>query len=358
MSIRIAVVLGTRPQFIELAPVIHELRGKCELLIYNTGQHYDKEMSDIFVSQLEIPAPRRHFGQSTGSHAEQTGRMMVEAEKGFAEDRPHLVIVEGDTNTALAAALAAAKLKIPLAHVEAGCRAFDRSLPEEVNRVLVSHLTTLNFSPTRNCTVNLKKEGISKNVFEVGHPIVDSISFVACHIAEPLREPGSYYFMTLHRDFNVDDPVRLAGIISQAQQLDRPVCFAVHPRTAARLAQSEINLDGIEPMPPVDYITSLRMTKHARAVISDSGGLQKESAILGTPMITVRPSTEWVETLRGQANQLAIRGSSINITLCARRLNDNYGKARRQAAALKGTFGKKGVSRRIARIVSAYRRRP
>ena len=355
MMIKIAVVLGTRPQFIELAPVIHELRYKCDLLIYNTGQHYDKEMSEVFVSQLEIPAPHRQFGPSSGSHAEQTGRMMVEAEKGLAEDLPDLVVVEGDTNTALAAALAAAKLKIPVAHVEAGCRAHDRSLPEEVNRVLVSHVAEMHFSPTGNCTRNLKQEGINRNVHEVGHPIVDSIAFVARHIAEPLREQGSYYFMTLHRDFNVDDPARLKAIISQARDLDRPVCFAVHPRTAARLQQFGIGIDGLESMPPVDYITSLRLIQHARAVISDSGGLQKESAVLGTPMITVRPNTEWVETLRGYANQLAIRDSSVNIARCAKRLNDNYAKARRQAAALQGTFGKKGVSRRIARLASVYK---
>ncbi|MGI0039239.1 MAG: UDP-N-acetyl glucosamine 2-epimerase, partial [Nitrososphaera sp.] len=300
-------------------------------------------------------APHRHFGPSSGSHAEQTGRMMVEAEKGLAEDRPDLVVVEGDTNTALAAALAAAKLKIPVAHVEAGCRAYDRSLPEEVNRVLVSHVAEMHFSPTGNCTRNLKKEGINSNVYEVGHPIVDSIAFVARHIAEPLRERGSYYFMTLHRDFNVDDSARLRAIISQARDLGRPVCFAVHPRTAARLRQFGISLDGLESMPPVDYITSLRLIMHARAVISDSGGLQKEGAVLGTPMITVRPSTEWVETLRGYANQLAIRDSSVDIARCAKRLNDNYAKARRQAAALRGTFGKKGVSRRIARLASLYR---
>ncbi|MEW5841442.1 UDP-N-acetylglucosamine 2-epimerase (non-hydrolyzing) [Nitrososphaera sp.] len=359
---KIAVVLGTRPQFIELAPIIHELQSnsRCDLYVYNTGQHYDREMSEVFMSQLEIPAPQRSFGPSSGSHAEQTGRMMVEAEKGLAEDMPDLVVVEGDTNTALAAALAAAKLKIPVAHVEAGCRAHDRSLPEEVNRTLISHMADLHCAPTANCARNLKREGIARNVFQTGHPIVDSIGFVARQIAEPARRRGSYYFMTLHRDFNVDDPARLQAIISQAKGLDLPVCFAVHPRTAMRMKQFGIGAEGgsLEPMPPVDYVTSLRLTKHARAVISDSGGLQKESAILGTPMVTVRPNTEWIETLHGYANQLADDGdSSIDIAGCVRRLNDNYLKATKQAKELRGVFGRRGVSKRIARLLTAYCRR-
>jgi UDP-N-acetylglucosamine 2-epimerase len=358
---RIAVVIGTRPTFIELAPLIHELRKiESDVLVYHTGQHYDKEMSDIFLQQLNIPEPKYNLHGSGESQAQQIATIVKGCESALLKDKPDLVIVEGDTTSAFASALATANSKIPVVHVEAGCRSFDKTLPEEVNRVLISHIANLHFAPTHNCKTNLLNEGIKdKQIHLEGHPIVDSINMVK----EKLRKPESidpklndYYYVTLHRDFNVDTPSRLEHILGELVKVSKkkPVIFPVHPRTRKRIDQFGLAkyLDVVKAMMPVDYITSLSLIKNAYAIISDSGGLTKEGCLLGTPCITLRPNTEWIETLNEYSNQLAFsKGNSI--MTCVQNLDRNYDAAKQNIRALQGLFGSAGVSARIARIISS-----
>lgn len=364
---KIAVVVGTRPQFIELAPVIHELqKTKNELLIYHTGQHYDKMMSGIFLKQLDIPEPHYNLQAGGGSHAQQTARMITGCETALMRDSPDLVIVEGDTTSAFASALAAVKIGMPVVHIEAGCRSYDKTLPEEVNRVVISHVARLHFPPTPNCQNNLLKEGISRSAMKlIGHPIVDSINLVRNkihmikHIARTKIEAEDYYYVTLHRDFNVDDPLRLKHILRELAKVatKRPVIFPVHPRTKKRIAQFNLrkHLHDIKTLPPVDYITSLSLIKNAYAIITDSGGLTKEGCLFGVPCITLRHNTEWVETLDGYSNQLAfVRGNTI--MKCVENLDRNYDKAKRNVRSLQGIFGKIGVSSRIANIIYEWRK--
>ncbi|RMF28984.1 MAG: UDP-N-acetylglucosamine 2-epimerase (non-hydrolyzing), partial [Candidatus Nitrosothermus koennekii] len=346
---RIVIVVGTRPTFIDLAPLIHNLKDRSELLIYNTSQHYDREMSDIFIEQLNIPEPYRDLESKSGTHAQQTSRIMVRCEEALIEDRPDIIIVKGDTNSALGAALAAAKLKIPIIHIEAGCRAFDRTLPEEINRVIITHITTLHFPPTMNCKNNLLREGIDEDdIGVIGHPVVDSINLLADKISNNIHK-NEYYYVTIHRDFNTDNKDRLEHILSTLNEVaeDRDVIFAIHPRTKKKIEEYGFNklLSNIIIKPPVDYITSLSLIKHAYAVITDSGGLTKESCILGTPLITLRPNTEWIETLQGYANQLAFADGN-NILECIKRLDDHYEEAKESIRRL-NIFGKVGISKHI-----------
>jgi UDP-N-acetylglucosamine 2-epimerase len=356
---KIMVIVGTRPTFIELGPVIHELKKtNCEITICHTGQHYDKEMSDIFLEQLEIPSPRYNLHSGGGSHAQQTARIITRCEDALIKDTPDIVIVEGDTTTAFASSLAAAKLKVPIVHIEAGCRSFDKSLPEEINRVVISHIANLHFPPTPNCKANLLREGLSQKAIKlVGHPIVDSIDIVGeklneiTHIGGTNINPHEYYYVTLHRDFNVDEPSRLEHILKELDKVSRirRVVFAIHPRTRKRIHQFGLarHLRHLIKLKPVDYITSLSLIKHAYAIISDSGGLTKEGCILGTPCITLRPNTEWVETIDGYSNQLAFsKGNTL--TMCVKRLEKNYDLAKKNLELLQGIFGTVGVSRKIA----------
>jgi len=371
---KVCVVIGTRPQFIELAPIIRELRDieLLETVIYNTGQHYDAEMSKIFFDELDIPPPDKSFGIRPATHAQQTARIMVATEKQLLLDAPDALIVEGDTNTALGAALAASKLRIPIVHIEAGCRAFDLSLAEEVNRVIISHIASLHFAPTQNCLENLVREGIPPSkVYNLGHPLVDAIVSMKSKISLPSRIPetshgeemrlekGKYYFVTIHRDHNVDDPYRLSSILSELDRIalsqnDRPLVFAVHPRTQKRIRQFRLRekLRNLAAIKPIGFATSLSLTRHAFATITDSGGLTKESAILGTPCVILRPCTEWVEALDGNFAQLAFsRGN--NIASCLHMLEKNYDRIRQRGATIRDAFGRPGVSKRISRTIAS-----
>jgi UDP-N-acetylglucosamine 2-epimerase len=366
----IAIVTGTRPQFIELAPIIHELKKvrNSEILVYNTEQHYDKNMSRIFFEQLRIPQPNGTLEVREGTHAQQTGKIMIRTERLLMTDRPNVVVVEGDTNSALGAALAASKLKIPVIHIEAGCRAFDKTLPEEINRVIISHVASLHFAPTRNCQTNLEHEGISsQNIKMEGHPIVDSINIVKGKL-RPVSdlnemkgrdlEPRKYYFLTMHRDFNVDDPARLESILKEIDKIasaKKPVVFAIHPRTRKRIQEFGLSqyLQNMTALDPVGYISSLSLISNAYAVISDSGGLTKESALLGTPCITLRPNTEWKETLEGYCNQLAFTKDN-SIRKCVERLDKNYDDIVQNARLLNTVFGEIGLSAAIAKTIRSW----
>lgn len=357
---KIIAVIGTRPTFIELAPIINELRKTdCELVICNTGQHYDREMASIFLDQLHIDNVEHNLEVGSGSHAMQTARILTRFERVLESEMPDLVLVEGDTTSAFAAALAAVKLKIKVAHVEAGCRNYDRKLPEEVNRVLISHMADEHFPPTLNCKLNLIKEGIPEDsIRAVGHPILDSIKSVSSLIdsANKLTELGlqkkTFVYFTLHRDFNVDDSSRLESILKEMGMLaeSMQVIFALHPRTRARIRKFGLLklLAPFNTLRPVDYITSLSLTKNSFCVVSDSGGLTKESAILGTPCVTLRPDTEWTETTQGLGNQLAFAPGNT-ISKCFGRIQKDYRRAVVDSSKSRLLFGKPGISRKITK---------
>ena len=307
---KIVTIIGARPQFIKAAPVSKALRGAglTEFLLH-TGQHYDRMMSDVFFSEMGIPEPDLNIEIGSGSHGFQTGHMLIRIEEVLIKESPDMVLVYGDTNSTLAGALAASKLHIPLAHVEAGLRSYNKIMPEETNRIITDHCADIRFCPTQTAVENLQKEGITKGVHLVGDTMVDALmTFI--EIAETkstiLQKMGlqseGYYLATVHRPYNTDNPDNLRAIISAFKELDHKVVFPVHPRTRQKLGdivgyselRSNPNLVFIDP---VGYLDMLVLEKNARMILTDSGGIQKEAFIFNVPCITLRPETEWVETV-------------------------------------------------------------
>jgi UDP-GlcNAc3NAcA epimerase len=311
--VRIVSVVGARPQFVKAAAVTRALRarsGVSETLVH-TGQHYDPEMSDVFFNELGLPEPDRELGVGSGSHAAQTGAMLVALEGVIGEGRPDLVLIYGDTNTTLAAALAASKLLVPIGHVEAGMRSFNRTMPEEVNRVCADHVASLHFCPTQTAVDNLRTEGVIEGVHLVGDVMADLLRLSLPHrneraLSDTGVEPGGYYLLTLHRPANTDDPARLETILRAVSKLDAPVVFPVHPRTLAAMEATGIRGDGaLRPAPPAGYLAFIALEAGARAILTDSGGVQKEAYVLGVPCVTLRAETEWPETVEAGWNVLA-----------------------------------------------------
>jgi UDP-N-acetylglucosamine 2-epimerase len=306
----VVTVVGARPQFVKAAPLSRALRRRVREVLVHTGQHYDPELSDVFFEQLGIPAPDHHLGVGSGPHGKMTGRVLEAVEAVLMRLRPAMVVVVGDTNSTLAGALAAVKLGIPVAHVEAGLRSFDDGMPEEINRRATDHLSRLLFCPTPTAVANLRKEGIRRGVHRVGDVMVDA---VRQNLARARRRvpnglklaPRSYYLATLHRQENVDDPGRLRSLIDGLSRLPAPVLLPLHPRTRDRLRRLRLRPGGsVRVLQPVPYLSMLYLASRARAVVTDSGGLQKEAFILRTPCVTLRDTTEWVETLEARANRL------------------------------------------------------
>jgi UDP-GlcNAc3NAcA epimerase len=311
--VRVFSVVGARPQFIKAAPLSSALRVHHSEFLVHTGQHYDDDMSDVFFRQLGIPLPDANLGIGSGSHAEQTAAMMHPLERLMLEQQPDWVLVYGDTNSTLAAALAAAKIRLPVAHVEAGLRSYNRAMPEEINRVLTDHAATILFCPTDVAVENLAKEGITAGVSITGDIMVDAVlrnvdaarRESSIHHQLGLPRGQTYLAATIHRPANTDSPENLAAIIGAFNTAPMPVIFPVHPRT-----RKMIETFGLEPsdnlrlVNPLGYVDMLALVDGAAALITDSGGLQKEAYILETPCITIRPETEWVETVRSGWNRL------------------------------------------------------
>jgi UDP-GlcNAc3NAcA epimerase len=311
--VRIVSVVGARPQFVKAAAVTRALRarpGVTETLVH-TGQHYDPEMSDVFFSELGLPEPDRELGVGSGTHATQTGAMLVALERVITEEGPDLVLTYGDTNTTLAAALVAAKMLVPIGHVEAGMRSYNRAMPEEVNRVCVDHVAALHFCSTQTAVDNLHTEGVTEGVHLVGDVMADLVGLSLPHRKEIALEdagvtPGDYYVLTLHRPANTDDPERLETILGAVAKLDAPVVFPVHPRTVAAMERAGIRGNGaLRPVRPAGYLAFIALQASARAVLTDSGGIQKEAYVLGVPCVTLRGETEWTETISSGWNVLA-----------------------------------------------------
>lgn len=312
---RTITVVGARPQFVKaavLAPVL--ARAGIADSIVHTGQHYDRNMSDVFFDELAIPEPAYTLGVGSAPQGEQTGEMMCRLEPVFQREQPDCVIVYGDTNTTLAATLVAAKLSMPIAHVESGCRSFDRSMPEEVNRVVTDHLSTFLFAPTEVAAANLYAEGIRNGVHVVGdvtidlaHATAERLPATPSIVSRWQLRPGSYAFVTIHRAGTASDVVAFERIIRALRELGMPVVFAAHPRVRPMLEAMGAGVPGdpIMVTDPLSYIETIGAVKNARVVITDSGGLQKEAAVLAVPCVTIRTTTEWVETVRSGWNVLA-----------------------------------------------------
>ena len=311
--LKVLTVVGARPQFVKAAPLSLALRARCEEILVHTGQHYDASMSDVFFEELQLPAPDHHLGIGGGPHGAQTGAMLAGLERVIGDVRPDAVLVYGDTNSTLAGALAAAKMRIPIAHVEAGLRSFNRDMPEEINRVLTDHLSTLLFVPSDTAVRQLAREGITAGVHVVGDIMYDAVRMHRAHaMATSLYpahlglRPDGYYVATLHRAENVDDLTRLTSLVHALSSLDRPPVLPVHPRTRERLRAFKIDLPGgIRPIDPLGYVDMLALLAHSSAVLTDSGGVQKEAYYLEVPCVTLREETEWVETIDVGWNVLA-----------------------------------------------------
>ena len=313
---RIVTIIGNRPQFVKAAAVSRRLRESAEELIVHTGQHYDDELSRVFFEELGVPAPDRELGAGTGTNTAQTARMLTALEPVLSELSPDLVLVYGDTNSTLAGALVAGQSGVPVGHVEAGMRSFDPAMPEELNRVLTDHAAGLLLCPTDTAVANLQREAVLGEVHMVGDVMAD-VSLAFRDIAEERSravedrglEEGAYLVVTAHRAGNVDDPERLRRLVELLEALPLRAVFPLHPRTRARLESAGLldrlaGADGLELAQPLGYLDFLKLARHARAVVTDSGGVQKEAYLLGVPCITLRDRTEWVETVEAGWNVL------------------------------------------------------
>lgn len=352
MKKKIISIVGTRPQFIKCALLSHELRKRHGEILVHTGQHYDLEMSEIFFEELNIPKPGYNLEIGSGHHGEQTGKMIIEIENILIKENAELVLVYGDTNSTLAGAIAASKLQIKVAHVEAGLRSFDKKMPEEINRITTDHVSSLLLCPTQTAVNNLAKEGITDGVYLVGDVMLDvlehnrKIAEEKSGIIETLGiEKGKYLVVTIHRPSNTDVKKNMVSILDAISELCKIVVFPVHPRTRNCLHEYGLwyNMPpNIKLIEPVGYLDMLALITGSEKILTDSGGLQKEAYMLRIPCITLRENTEWVETLVNGWNVLS--GSDKNKIIEAERKKKPIGFQPK-------IFGNIGAYKRILNIL-------
>ena len=332
----IAVVLGTRPEIVKMAPIIKELEKRdIDYFVIHTGQHYSYNLDKVFFENFELEKPKYNLEIGSGTHGQQTGEIMKRIETVLISEKPEITLVEGDTNTVLASALAASKLHIKVGHVEAGLRSFWRGMPEEINRLLTDHVSDLLFAPTEIARKNLVNEGITTGVYVVGNTIVDSLKFTSQKLTKIEKD---FILLTLHREENADDPEKLENIIRGAELIseyfDIPIIYPIHPRTEKNLKKFEIkpNKERIKLIDPLDYFTFLSYLKSCRFVLTDSGGIQEEACVLNVPCITLRENTERPETIDIGANILAgsnpekIFESAIKMSKINKKWENPYGE--------------------------------
>lgn len=353
-GVKIASIVGARPQFIKAAPVSREVRQHHQEVLVHTGQHYDENMSDVFFQILEIPQPNYNLGVGSESHARQTADMIRGLEGVLEKERPDFALVYGDTNSTLAGALVAAKMNVPLGHVEAGLRSFNRRMPEEVNRVVADHLADLLFAPTETAVGNLAREGLTRGVHMVGDVMYD----VALQSAQVARsrdvvgrlglKAGEYLLATVHRPQNVDDRETLTSIVDSFVHSGRTIVFPVHPRTRKNLEAFGLwdRLRGkVRAIEPVDYLDFIALLMSAAKVVTDSGGVQKEAYFFGIPCITLRDETEWIETLEDGWNAL-VGTEEEDILHAIERFNPQGTKSK--------SFGDGHAAEQIARVLDKF----
>ena len=366
---KVMTVVGARPEFIQTAPVSKTLRqrGHIEILVH-TGQHYDENMSDVFFADLDLPQPEIHLGVGSGSHAEQTGHMMIRLEAAMQREAPDWVLVYGDTNSTVAASLAAAKLCLPLAHIEAGLRSFDRAMPEEVNRVIADHLSNVLFAPTQVAVENLAREGIVEGVQLVGDVRVDVLLGLVDKARErqarlltarDLERGAPFALATIHRPVNTDNLGNLSGIVEALSTLALPVVLPVHPRLRKMMQAFDLRFSAnVRATDPVGYLDMIALLDACALVITDSGGLQKEAYMLRRPTVTVRDTTEWIETVDAGWNRLCDTAPAALRAAVAAALEPppaehpdfygTFGVSARICAALEQISAEKSASERVA----------
>lgn len=306
---KIVTVVGARPQIVKAAAVSNVLRQSHNEILVHTGQHYDTNMSDIFFEELGIPLPNVNLGIGSGGHGEQTGQMLAELEKLYQREKPSAVLVYGDTNSTLAGALAASKMQIPVAHVEAGLRSFNKAMPEEQNRILTDHISQWLFVPTETAENNLRKEGIEQGIQQVGDVMYDGVMLfqkkILPNVLEKFGLHDEYLLCTIHRAENTNDKQRLASILNALARSGQNIVLPLHPRTEKLIHVYGLSLGkNIKVIAPVGYLDMLALMQNAKKIVTDSGGVQKEAYFLAKPCITMREETEWVETVEQGWNLL------------------------------------------------------
>ncbi|WP_294169467.1 non-hydrolyzing UDP-N-acetylglucosamine 2-epimerase [uncultured Clostridium sp.] len=309
---KILTVIGARPQFIKAAAVSNKLRKNHEEVLVHTGQHYDNNMSDIFFDELGIPKPNYNLNIGSGNHGYQTGKMLMELESLYLKEKPDLVLVYGDTNSTLAGALAASKLLIPIAHIEAGLRSFNMKMPEEQNRVLTDHISKYLFAPTDTAIKNLKNENITENVFNTGDVMFDAIKLFKEKALETSTvlidnniSPNEYILSTIHRAENTNDINRLKNIINALNECEKNIVLPLHPRTHKFIKDYGLTINNnIKIIAPVGYLDMINLENNSQKIVTDSGGVQKEAYFLQKPCITMRDETEWIETVENGWNTI------------------------------------------------------
>ena len=311
---RIIAIIGARPQFIKHFAFEKACEGKLELITVHTGQHYDSNMSEIFFNQLGMKDPNYMLGVGSENHGTQTAKIMIEVEKILENEKPDGMVVYGDTNSTLAGALVAVKLHIPLFHVEAGLRSYNKEMPEEVNRLLTDHISLGLFVPSNIAIQNLKKEGIVEGVYNVGDIMKDLVDYVINHgLIKEKKIEEDYYYVTIHRPYNTDSIERLSYVLNSLNKLSLKVVMAIHPRTANLMSTFRLekdNYENINFIEPQSYFENLSYLNHSAGLITDSGGMQKEAYWLEKKCVTIRKETEWLETLVNESNTLIFENLS------------------------------------------------
>jgi len=361
----IALVLGTRPQIIKSAPIIYEAgRKSLDIKVIYTGQHYDYNLSKTFFNELNLPDPYVNLGVGSGSHACQTAEIMLRLEKALVELKPNLVMVPGDTNSALAGALTPVKLGIKVAHVEAGARSYDMSMPEEINRRVIDHVSSLLFAVSERCVKNLEKETVLGRIHLTGDTMFDvflkhmPLASKSSILKESGLDPQTYAVLTLHRAGNVDNPLKLENIVKAIIQLsDIHIVFPVHPRTMSRLSSQGLlkkleEAKHVKLLKPLGYHDMLKLMSEAKLILTDSGGVQKEAFWLNVPCITLRENTEWMETVELGANFLV--GYDTNRIVSTAKILINNGHVKDEIKRLPNPYGDGRAAGKIIGFLLEY----